>query len=516
MEAPIVSQPPPLKAVPDSAESEPPAHGLGRTVSRGVAWAGLGRIAVFLANLIVGAILAHRLHPSEFGIVALAMVFSGFLLMSSDAGLKSVVVQFREFGQEELSSLFWFAAMLGLGMAGILAILAKPIARMTGVSALGPVLLVLSPGLLITIMGTIPSGMLAREMRFRSVALCELTGAGLAGVAAVILALKGAGYWAIIAQSLLTSSLTVFLYFATAHWRPALIFKAKVLSKVVAFSGNLTAFNAANYWARNLDNFLIGKFYGAASLGFYDRAYTLMLYPLTILTSVMAPVFHSALAAVQDDLDRIYRGFLRIMALTAFLSMPVSVLLALLAPELIHVLWGPQWGPSVRLLQILCLVGAIQPIHGSTGSFLLTLKRADLVLKNGLLHIVSVCIGILIGLRWGAVGVAIGYASAYCLVVFPLVLIVVLRVLQGRMKDFWATLRQPFLVTLGTAVPVLVWNTIFRGKTPEVVHLFGGMVVGGLGYAISVRLFAKVFFIDASAVLPARLARGLRVFLGGN
>lgn len=488
---------------------------LGRALSRGIAWAGIGRISVFLTNLLVGAILAHVLPPSEFGLVAMATVFSGFLTVFSDAGLRSAVVQFREFGEGELSTLFWASAGFSIFLAFLLILTSLWLGSFFGLSAVCRILLFLSIGLVLSTLGAVPGGILQRSTRFQDMALCEISGAVVSGAVALAMALRGTGYWALVAQSVIATGVTSLLLFIVARWRPRWTFHSEAIRTVFGFSGNLTAFNAANYWARNLDNLLIGKVFGAAELGFYNRAYTLMLYPLTLLNNVLIPVTHSVFSIIQEDVSRLYGAYLKTMRLVGMLSFTAAGVMALLAPEIVWTLWGPQWAPTVPLFRVLCVVAAIQPIHGTAGSFFMVRQRPDLVLKVGLTYILIVCGGIVIGLHWGPMGVATGYTLSYVLLAFPsAIYVVVVRVLNGQMADFWKVMAKPMLVAVGTVTTVMIFNGIVRGNLQPPVHLIVGCALALVAFGIFVRTIEPELFRQMCNLMPKRMTRAIR-FLGG-
>jgi PST family polysaccharide transporter len=279
-----------------------------------------------------------------------------------------------------------------------------------------------------------------------------------------------------------------------------------VLRSVGAYSGGVTAFAAINYWARNLDKALIGRSLGAAELGFYGRAYALMLYPLEAITGVINPSMHPLFSAMQNDPERMTRAYLKIVRLIATLALPTMCVLALLAPELVHTMWGRQWGPSVEVFAILCFVGAIQPIGSTFGFVFLVTNRTRLLALVGAINSAVMMTGIAVGVQYGIRGVAIGYSLAYGAIFLPTMYLVVAKLLRGTLLD----IARIFAAAAVVAAPVLIglygFNRVARGSLPEAAHLALGILLGVSIWLAAFALLDPAFFREARAMLPKRKA----------
>jgi PST family polysaccharide transporter len=318
------------------------------------------------------------------------------------------------------------------------------------------------------------------------------------------LALAGAGYFALVCQTLLSGLANAVLRLLVSRFRPKLVFDKQTLRSVGAYSGGVTAFAAINYWARNLDKALIGRSLGAAELGFYGRAYALMLYPLEAITGVINPSMHPLFSAMQNDPERMTRAYLKIVRLIATLAFPTMCVLALLAPELVHTIWGRQWGPSVEVFAILCFVGAVQPIGSTFGFVFLVTNRTRLLAIVGGFNSVVMMAGIALGVRYGIRGVAIGYSLAYGSIFLPTMYLVVARLLTGRLLD----IARIFASAASVAAPVWLalygFNRVVRGSLPEAVHLVLGVLLGVSIWLAAFAVLDRAFFREALAMLPKR------------
>ena len=471
-------------------------------VYRAAVWTVSARIISQIVRIGVGALLGRLLEPGEFGIVAMAMVFSGFLVIFSDAGLRSAIIQFRDLNQRGLSSVFWLSVALG-SICMVLLIGAAPwIAKISKIPALESVVSIISVSLVFTSSCAVPVGLLQRQFLFRKTAKIEMFSEVLGGIVAVSLAVAGAKYWALVAQTLVVSGGTTILYLIASKWRPGLMWDGKQIKRVFRFSGNIMAFNAVNYWARNLDSLLLGRFYGTSSLGYYNRAYALMMYPYSMLQSVLTPIIHPALSSIQDDVERMRQSYLKLIKFQMIVSFPLAMTLGLLADPLVRTLWGPQWGASVPIFQILCFVSAIQPSYAISGNVYLARNRSDLYFKMGGLFVLSVCTGIGVGVKWGAVGVAIGYTLAN-LVAIPFILsFLMTRLLHGRMYHVMAQCRTPVMLAGAVGLTVSLCNSVLPTNVPAVVHLIIGCSVAGVAFVLFFHRIDHAYMVETFTLIP--------------
>ncbi len=492
---------------PDNAPSvatAPAPSTLRAEASRSLFWTAAGKYVNSLLTLAVMAVLSRKLSPADFGLVAMVTVVSSFLSVLADAGLATTVVQKRDLSHDALSTLFWSSLGLGVVMAGLMVLASPIVARVFGEPRLVVVMPVLGVGFVTGALGKVPSGLLTRALDFRSTAMSDTLAGVTAGVVGVTLALAGAGYWALVAQSLTNGMVNAAIRLWASGFRPRWVFQKEHLGAASQYSGGVVAFNAINYWARNLDKALIGRYLGSAELGYYGRAYALMLYPLDTLNGVLGPVLHPLLARLQDDRSRMARAYGRIVKLVASVALPVMAALAALAPEVVRTLWGPQWSRSVDVFAVLCLVGGFQPVSATFGSVFLALNRTRLLAVVGFVNACVLMLGMALGVSFGIIGVATGYAAAYGLVFLPTLGIVVIGLLGGRARDLISLLLSPILIGACVFAVLAPYNWVLRGHWPELAHLAGGLTLALATWLLAFVLLDRTTLHDALELLPAR------------
>jgi PST family polysaccharide transporter len=465
-------------------------------------WSAFGVYTNRFLALGIAAVLSRLLTPKDFGIIAMVTVVSGFMSIFADAGIGSAVVQFRDFKVKEHQSLFSLSLLLGFLLAGLLAFGSSFVAFFFDNPDLQQVAAVMALAFPCSTLGIVPHGILQREMRFREVAVVKITAAIIAGLIGIIMAFTGWGYWALVTQALTNSFLISLTFLILARLAPIPRWDVTVIQKIFGYSGNLTLFSMINYWARNLDNLLIGKFIGSESLGFYNRAYQLMMLPLSMLTSVITPVLHSALAERQNDIPAMYQGYRKVIRLIALVSIPGMTFAVIMAPELIRVVWGDQWDQTIPVFAILGLNGLFQPIMSTTGTVFLARNKAHWLFRCGVISTILYCSGIVLGLPYGIMGVAAGYTIASNMFVLPLMFFIFVKLLHGKFIDFVKVIQFPCLFSLIFSPVAYGLAYIVRKNMADILVLVIVFFVSFFTYFAALFLYEKNSFYTGIRYIP--------------
>jgi O-antigen/teichoic acid export membrane protein len=485
--------------------AEPIDSRLDLTVSRGLLWMGGGQFARQVIQLVASLILVRLLGPGEFGLVAMAMFFVGIGQLVADFGLGSAIVQSRSRDPLLLSTCFW----LNLAVAAIaaLALLAGAplIARWYGRADVTWVVVFLTTNLVLGALQTIPGATLARDLRFFDVARAQVIGSATGAAGAIGLALAGAGIWALVAQPLLASAVTALCLFLASRWFPGRCFSWSAVSPVARFSANLFGSNLANYGIRNMDALLVGRVLGAAALGYYGMAVQLMLYPLQHVSGVFVRVLFPALSQIRDDLPRLRSVYLKTAGCVALLTFPIMGGLYALTADFVSVVFGVAWAPMTPVLEVLAWVGMMQSVGTLTGTLYMTMGRTDVALRVTLIAAPILAVSMAIGLQWGILGVAVGYAFAsYSLFVYTLM--TAFRLVGLRLRDFALALCRPLLCTLAMVAVILLAREVVVIDSAA-LRLGFGVLLGVVCYAAFSLLANRAQVLEISRLLAASTRR---------
>jgi O-antigen/teichoic acid export membrane protein len=405
------------------------------------------------ARTVVTIVLARLLAPHDYGVAAMVIVFSSLVAVFSDLALGAALVQKPELTEGDCSTVFWTS--LGAGAAFTLAglALAGPIADFYGQPEVRGLFMAMSISFVVTSAATVQSTLLVRTMQFRSLELRTMLSVVIGAAAGLWAAVAGYGPWAIILQQVAGSFAGTALLWAVTPWRPRRLYSFEALRGLSAFSANVFGTRLLFYVNRNVDNLLVGRFLGAASLGAYSIAYTIMLVPYNQVASPVQEVLFPAMSRMQDDLPRMADAWLRANRLIAAVSLPALVGVAVVAPDLVDVVLGERWQIATPVIQVLIWVGLLQSVQRLNSSVLQACNRTRAMLRYSIIVSGGSLAAFVIGLHWGVVGVAAAYAVSST-IIEPYYTWLTTSALRISLLDFARALRGVVecCVVMGTAV----------------------------------------------------------------
>lgn len=393
-------------------ETVTPLGGLGSTAARGalVMLMGQGmRVLLQFASIVV---LARLLTPHDYGLIAIVVMIIGVGEIFRDFGLSSAAVRAPELTRDQSTNLFWINSGIGLVLGAALFAMASPLAAAFGQQEVLGIARAMAIIFVLNGLTTQFRALLVRALRFRWLASVDVLAAAIALAVAIIGALLGWGYWALVAQQITQALVLLAGAVLGARVLPGLPRRDVSVRSFVRFGGNLVLSQVVNYATNNVDTAVVGFAHGATALGLYNRAYQLVVTPLSQVQAPVTSVALPVLSKIQEDQKRfsayLVRGQLA-------LGYPISLglgLVAVAAEPITELALGEQWLAAVPLLQLfaiacvarnLAFVGYwVYVVRGLSGS----LFRYSLV--TGAIRVACV----VVGAQWGVIGVAAGLAIA--------------------------------------------------------------------------------------------------------
>ena len=386
------------------AACERPAS-LRDRVARGVFWSAIPRWGSQAINLLVFVILARRLEPEAFGLVALASVFVAFVQVFLDQGMAGAIVQRAELGREHLDTAFWTSILTGglLTIGGVL--FSEPVAHLLGDTRLRPIVAWLSIGFFLAALSSTQQAILERKLDFKSLAARTLVSKLVGGAVGLGAAFLGLGVWSLVAQSLATALAGVVVLWRVSDWRPTFGFSRECFLELFGFGINMVGLKVLYVANSRLGDFLIGYHLGATALGYYTVGQHL-LNTVSGLTGVIHSVAFPAFSRLQDQRERLRRAFYRAVAFTALLAFPILLGIAVLAPELVPALFGSQWSASIPVIQVLVLGGIGLSVLRFNSELLKACGKPQQVLLMTVLGTLANALGVMLLAPKGIVAVA--------------------------------------------------------------------------------------------------------------
>ena len=335
----------------------------------GVFYTAIAKYSGIIISLAVAGVLARLIAPEDFGIVAIATVIISFFSIFSDLGISAAVIQNKTLDENDLSRIFSFTIWSGIILALLFFLCSWPISwYYRHYTILLIICQMLSVNLFFASANIVPNALLFKAKKFRFIAWRSFGVQIAGGSIAIAAALNGAGLYALIINPILSSILLFIISYRKCPQHLKKTWGLSSIRKIFSFSAYQFLFNMINYFSRNLDKLLIGKYMGMSPLGYYEKSYRLMMLPLQNITHVITPVMHPVFSDYQNDLNRLAVSYEKIIRLLAFIGLPLSVFLWFTAREITLIIFGDQWIPSTSVFQILAISVGIQIIMSSSGS----------------------------------------------------------------------------------------------------------------------------------------------------
>lgn len=480
---------------------------LGRKVTHAVSWLAVAQVAQRATTLVVTAILARRLLPADFGLIALTLLSVNFISYFQDMGLSAALIQRSDLEKDHLDTAFWINVGGGL-ILGLLGVASAPlISAIFREPRLTTLLMVMMITLPINGLGWASHSLLQRRLAFRSISIIEWVSVVLSGVTAVTLALVGIGVWALVAQNIVLSVISSSGRLIAAGWRPGFSFSKKRFRELFSFSSGALGFFLVNHAMRNIDKAIIGGVLGTTALGFYTIAYNLILLPGMTICGLVGKVMFPALSSVQTDMARFRRAYLRMARTVAFCTFPLIIGLGATAKIFIPTIYSDRWMASLPILQILIVIGFFEGI-AIWGAAAWALGNTRMSLICALISLVTLSIAFSVGVQWGLTGVAWAYVIASP-IIFLLPHLWTNRLMGLRLGAFVEAIAPPLSAAgvMGAAIWLMVSDGV-RLFASNWINLAIYILLGGAIYALVILAIA-VFYRRQHGVVSWLIGRHL-------
>ena len=470
----------------------------------GIKWGMLNNIFIQIINMSVSILLARLLLPEDFGTVGMVMVITGFASVFFELGFGQALIQKDNLTQTDLSTVFWFNTVMGVLLATSLYFSSNQIAYFYNTPILTDLSKLFSLVFIFGSLNVVQLAVLKREINFKKIAIINSLSTIISGSTAIILALNNFGIWAIVTQILSLSAIKCLFYWSTSKWRPNFTFCKNSFKSMLGFSSSVTANSLLTYWARNLDNLLIGKFIGSSSLGLYTKAYSIMMLPLNNISQVLTNVLFPSFSSIKNDKEKLKSVHLKVQNAVILVVLPICCIIWLSAYEIVFMLFGEKWLDMVPLVKVLTFLGVTQSLLKVNGSLYYSLGKANLAFKLGLILKLNIAICISIGLYFGGlIGLCYGYAIASTMNFFPSFYF------SGRL------VKLTLLEFFKTALPTIIAGTIMLFTTYLIQYyfnfnnvifnfIFKSFVAGSL-YVLLLFIFKVKTFKELITILKSQL-----------
>jgi len=455
----------------------------------GLGWSGATQLLGQVLQLAFSVALARMLSPAEFGLIGMLLVFTGFAASLADLGSGAFIIQKRSSGEGHLNSVFWLNVAVGGALAVLFGVAAPLVARYYGEPQLRLLTIALAFNFLLVPLGVVQNALLSKSMDFQTRFWIEMVSAAASGLCALALAMTGAGVWSLVGQSMVLNAAKTLMMWRRSPWRPGWSFELASVGELLRFGRHLVAFNAIIYWENNIDKAVIARLIGGPSLGIYNLAERIMRIPSTNVTGFAGAVMFPALSAMQGDADSVRRVYLRSNRLIAVVTFPMMAGLCVLAEPAILFVLGEKWRSAIAIVRVLCLAGMAQSVYNTAGWVYLSHGRPDIQLRVGIYALLARVVGVLVGMRWGILGIAWAYVlGVYVCVLYP-AWSAAARLIGLRFLDTLKNVSGPFFCATGMAGAAWLIDRWLLVEQALPVRLAVGVLAGVVVYGVLIHLF---------------------------
>ena len=443
-----------------------------------VTWNAIGQVGRQTTSLVVSMVLARLLSPSDFGLLAMLLVFQELANALVNSGLNAPLIQAREGTEEDRSTIFYFNVGIGLVCYLVLSAGAPSLARFYGEPALAWVTPYYGLVFLIHSFGNVHVALLLRKLDYRQLNVIALVGVLISGLVAVVMALRGHGVASLLGQHISYAVVTTALYWMKSEWRPARAFSGPAFRRLFGFGSKVLVVSLLDKMLATADNLLVGKLQGTAFLGQYSRGKTTRDLPLTNVLAAVTSLVFPLLSRMDNALD-LRRAHSRFIGVVSYVTAPLMAGTAILAEPLIVVLYSEKWLPAAPYLQLFCIFGITLPLNSVMVQTLMATGRSGSFLGLELLKKTVVVAAMMAGAFLGPVGLVVALGIGHYVALFLSVgfvarslAIPASSILRDMLPGVW--------LSLFAAVPTYVVRDALAGN--ELGQVIACTVIGSGSY----------------------------------
>jgi teichuronic acid exporter len=461
-------------------------------------WNAIGRLSAQVVSWTITLVVMRLLVPADYGLMGLAVMATGFFALFNRLGAVPALIQRREIDTTLIRQVYGLLLLSSCVLYIVIFAGASYFAAFFNQPQLTEIVQVLGVLLLLDALAAVPSALLQRDLKFKSISLIELTSTIIGSLSVLALALSGFGVWALVVGNLIKPALNTILLLKVTRFRMLPKFNFAGLGSVLSFGTKVSAAQIVWYISSNFDVFLIGRVLGKEVLGIYSVASNLALLPTNKIMSLSNQIAFAAYSRIQDEHVRVRKYFQESVTLAALMFFPVCWGMSAIADDLVTVVLGPKWQQGAIVLRIITLGIPYRTFVLLMDPMVTGLGESGLSLRNTLTTVFILSAAMTIGIHWDLIGLCIGWLIGAMIaatinlnrnlrllsmtytqlitIVFPSMLsacvmyLVVLLVQTGPLGGISAAMRLPLETALGA---VVYGGLILILNRPVLIRSFG-------------------------------------------
>lgn len=442
--------------------------GIKEKVVKGGLYLTIVNILSQFISIFLNIILARLLDPKAFGLMALATTYLGLIGVFTTIGFGASIIQKRNTSQRQLSTLFWINVILSLSAFTALVSSSGWASRFYNEPELVSVIWFSSIALLLNPLFIIHYKIKEKELQFRVLSRISFLSTLAGAISAIVGAFAGLGVYALVAQSLVSAIVRLFLTLRLSDWSPSRVFAYKEAHEMVMYSLKFKLSSLVLYFERNIDYLILGKVFSSVVLGYYSFAYNVMYTPVKRISYIFNDVLFPTLSTMQDRPDRIVANYFKSVQIISMISFPLMTFVSLYAEPIVQFIFGHKWDGAIPIVKILCYAGAIQSISQLGSVVFNSIGKPEVDVFFGVVRTALTTLAVVFGAQAGVEMVAI-YLLISKGLSFLLILTIIYYFIPFRPKDF--------IFRIFPALAVLSIMIIYNYFFPLFEDQIGNMII---------------------------------------
>ena len=480
------------------------SHSLKNKVVSGVLWSGGTKAVAQIITWTITIFVVRILSPDDYGLMGMAVLFTGFFMLFSDVGLGAAIVQKADLRDDQISDFRWVVFLISAALFVAVFAGAPLVAHYFDEPRLTTIVRALGLSFVLAGIGGPAMHMLTRTMLFKEKSQAEFAGSLAGGISTLLFALAHFGVWSLILGHLIGQLTTQVLYCFFAPLPLRRWFSVRNIGPFMRFGFQIAGARLFWFISSNADFMVVGRALGTAALGYYSMAFQFSQMPIDKIVNLVNQVAFPSFAAVQNDNETLRRHFLKVISTVALLTFPIFIGLALVADSAVGLFLTAKWIPAVLPLKILCVVSCIRALHATKAPLAIGKGHAHVILFNNFLQAVLMPIGFYIGTRWGLVGVSVAW-----LVTAPVLFLIVtrqtIRLIDLPAKAYLGSLKHAIAGTVIMAAVVRLVQVRLLADAPLPYTVAITCALGFLVYAAYQTVFNTEAVRQPAAMVCAKL-----------
>ena len=387
-------------------------NSLKQKAAAGMVWTAFQKYSKMIIQFISGIILARLLTPYDYGCIGMLSIFMVLAEAFIDGGFGSALIQKKRPTQVDYSTIFWWNVAMAVVMYAVLFFCSPAIARFYKIPLLCDVLRVQGLVLFIYALNIIQRNQLKKKLNFKLLSIVSVSTSIIALTITIIMAYKGMGVWALVAQHLIVAAIPSLVFWFYVKWRPVWTFSWASFKELFGFGFYMFLTHLINRFSQQIQGLLIGKIYSPSTMGYYSKAHGTEKLASNSISQIMTQVTYPLYAEVQDDKVALQNMIKRMTMTISYITFPLLFILLLCAKPIFILLYSDRWIPSIPYFQVLCIAGLAYCLQSVNLQTIAAIGKSKVMLLGVIIKRIIGLSGILLGLYF------FGMKGLLCGVVF--------------------------------------------------------------------------------------------------